>query len=235
MGNGLIQLSGGLGASNQSNLRPSKTFLANSVPLHDLLLNRAMLMYLFGSVEAVQLSTGLLKLIETGGDVPHLNDFFRIAPSLFTRLNRQLEDLLTRTGPRYLELALDDSERFEFVVVQSAPVTPLEVKAPDPAGKIVGMDPVFVLGTKVVDSAMVRYNLGPLPDSGQYNFNQKNPGGYVLVASLGKCTQFASWGLEFISNATAIVLDVKDVLNPVASHLGGLFRELGIPVLVGSN
>jgi hypothetical protein len=52
-----------------------------------------------------------------------------------------------------------------------------------------------------------------------------------LVIDASYANVFREWSLKYLSNASAVILNVGDLSSSLASHLNGYLRALGIPVL----
>ncbi len=170
---------------------------------------------------------------EDGGDVEFVS--FRevlsvLDQKLFDRLNDMLKALLVAAGPRYLEIVKDEDH--SWAVVQSAPVQVPSLEMPSVKESDILLEALSVLSSAVVRSNVLRY-ANSSPRDEDIEFNRINRG-YILVLDAKTCGRFAnSWRLSALSNAAAIVLHVNEISRPVGSHLGGMFRELGIPVIAG--
>lgn len=213
----IIAVGAGFGGSNS---RSARTDVISLVP-HSLILDSHMV---FSNWPAVK---------EDGGDVEFVSfkDILSLLDqSLFDFLNTLLKRLLTATGPRYLEIVKGEGQ--SWAVVQSAPVEVPSLAMPSVKESHILLEAASVLSSAVVRSSVLRY-ANSSPRDEDIEFNRRNHG-YILVLDAKTCGRFAnSWPLHALSNAAAIILHVNEISRPVASHLGGMFRELGIPVIAG--
>ena len=184
---------------------------------------------------AIKLDTGKIEEINVEGMLMQMGMAFQMFPDTFFDLNKKLIELVGKIGPRYLEIVKDDLQRPIYVVVQSSPVEIRTVETPELSPtQEKQMETDKVMGSKVVRSDLVRY--GELePDLDQREFNARNRG-YILVVKIGNehCDAFMErWQLDQFSNAGAIIMQVDEIFHPMGSHVGGVIRELDIPVLAG--
>ncbi|MFA6530187.1 MAG: hypothetical protein WCT31_00515 [Candidatus Micrarchaeia archaeon] len=146
--------------------------------------------------------------------------------------DRSIGALVHRLGSRYVELVNDDEDgiRNLWVVVQSAPVSYGPVTRPAADKSSIVTNAFGAVGTKVVSSGKLRYSPNHKPTAEDIAFNEGNEG-YVLVIDASYANVFREWSLKYLSNASAVILNVGDLSSSLASHLNGYLRALGIPVL----
>ncbi len=162
--------------------------------------------------------------------------------SLLLRLNAirrdidsKINSLIGLTGQRYLEIVSNGADDFNWMVVQSAPIEIVNAEKPDYEKKSILMSTEHVIGTNIVKADKIRFKKqGFHPSNEDWEYNKYNRN-YLLVVEIPTAGGFRNeWQLQHISNAAAILLVVGGVRQTFFSHLGGYYRELGIPVLAGN-
>ncbi|MEW6584196.1 MAG: hypothetical protein AB1442_01145 [Nitrospirota bacterium] len=151
-------------------------------------------------------------------------------------LEDRISDLVRGAGPRYLELIKGDSSP-SWTIVQSAPMKiPKLPKLVVPAkAKVVLSNEV--IGTAVTSGSQIKFAILNRFDGSKQiqeidGFNKKNTG-YLLVLAVSQACEFSiPFKLSNFSNAAAVLVINEELRNTAQEHLGGRFREFGIPVLL---
>ena len=154
------------------------------------------------------------------------------------KLTEMINSFIFSAGQRYLEIAGVAIREDFWAVVQSSQRAIPEIKKPEIADSSIIVRTPLVCGTKVAYAEKVRFSRTEPGESepGEEDkaFNRENKD-YLLVIKVNLVEHFQyRWHLVHFSNASAIVLMVDEIRNPLFSHLGGIFRELDIPVLACS-
>ncbi|MCX6769333.1 MAG: hypothetical protein NT051_01490 [Candidatus Micrarchaeota archaeon] len=137
----------------------------------------------------------------------------------------------------YAEFVMPCFDSTSLALVQSSPVKFISAEKPSVDGKSIIFEGNTVIGSTFVSTKKVRF-AGATPTKEDIIFNKENKG-YLLVVSVPHALLRSKWELKHLYNAGAVVFCVgtepdileRDIINDFSTHLGGYFRELGIPVL----
>lgn len=160
---------------------------------------------------------------------PRASSHERLAPQL-ARVSRLIE----ATEGRYLEM-LWQSDQGPIAVVQSAPDavdrTLLNLNSPPTEGSIVTKR-IMGIGSKHCSIIRCAQDV-PSDDQVDFNLDPQNRG-YALFVNLklGLGGFEQHWHLNQFSHAGAIIVYDSIMSNDLASHIGGVYRALDIPIVV---
>jgi|GEM_PF-5151086 len=142
----------------------------------------------------------------------------------------ELRIILDRqTRPAYLEIVNASLECNDWVATQYCQFNVEPVSKPSVQKYRIVAETPSVVGTGLVQtSGVVIFSARDSPEK-LLEIN-KQQSGYLLCTSIGTYGFFKAFPAEYYSNAGAIVI-LQENKHPLFSHLNGLPRELGIPVL----
>jgi len=148
-------------------------------------------------------------------------------------MNEMVMDIKGAFGKAYLELLCPSSENpFDWLFMQFSNLEFIGSKRPKerPSGEgWAGTSQVMGFADKIC-SVMHFADEKPNDSDRKFNKNNKN---YVLVINAVSPWDFQdNWHLPDFSNAGAIVMVVSGRRHPAISHMGGLARMMGVPILV---
>lgn len=148
----------------------------------------------------------------------------------FMGINAIVDRIASNLGQRYLEIVMDDFLKPLWVVVQSAQVRINQITKPEVPKESLLADSLDVVGTGLKYTNQILF-AGHTPTVMDIGFNRYNEN-YLLVLDVHMASMInMGWSLSSFSNAGAVVMEIGNAQYKLFSHLGGYFRELGIPVL----
>jgi len=153
------------------------------------------------------------------------------AKSLLYEFALKIEQLVTGKLPLSLEFAWSAKNHPQGALLQSDELAIQKVTQPQAKNEDTLISTSSVIGTKLCSADKVKLVIGSMSDK-DVAFNREN-NNYLLVIDIDD-VKHGYWNLTGYSNAAALILqsdDGREISD--YSHLGGMFRELGIPVLEG--
>ncbi|MDD5337675.1 MAG: hypothetical protein PHS02_04290 [Candidatus ainarchaeum sp.] len=143
-------------------------------------------------------------------------------------VNAPLSNLIRAIGSCYVEIVSDSmGESPCWVVVQLSDLAIPKTVSPLPAKSAIARTSL-VSGSGLVETEGTFVTKEPDDKIREFNRTHNN---YLLIIDASEANNLTNWPINCFSNAGAILLRVRTMDNPFGSHIGGLFRELGIPVL----
>ena len=192
----------------------------------------------------LDLSSGRKTNLDIPAELAHRGTLDSEVPETGKSVQQMLNELLNQTGPRYLEIIKDDSSP-EWSIVQSAPFNIPAIERPEVPedAKVASVKRLF--GTGIVRGETIKYNALHIPNSYPGEFGKPIPAiqeidafnkqhkDYLLIIQTSTIPDFSGHiELGNFSNASAVLLVVDEMLRGAQGHLGGRFREFGIPILL---
>lgn len=148
-------------------------------------------------------------------------------------INQMIEQLVSRVGPKYLEIINSRYEKPEWVIVQSAPFDYRQIDEPEMESDKKRLNTGMVCGTGMVQAERIAYfemDVDLRDKIAGYNSKNRN---YVAVIEVSIPTELNELRLEHVSNAKAIIVQYYSRANSFHKHLRGWMRETGILMLAG--
>jgi len=150
-----------------------------------------------------------------------------------TSLENLVNNFFAIAGPHYIEVIRTDWIRPTYILVQASPFSNQKLEPPVPSPGSLVINTTHAVGTKIANADRVHY----LPSAGevaaipQMKFNSANSG-YIAIVRARSATIFdENFSPADFSNAAGIVLVINEMEYSFASHLGGGYKELGIPII----
>lgn len=135
--------------------------------------------------------------------------------------------------PAYVEFVRTDWVHPHYVLVQYAPFREAYSQAPRVEENSIVLKSKTTIGTKSAVGDTIHYleTAGGTEAHDHYLYNKRNSG-YVAVVNARAAALFGeNFSPSDFSNSLGIVIIVNEINGPLVSHIGGGWRDLGIPVI----